>query len=262
METLINYDLHTHTVYSHGKGTIEQNAEAAKSKGLCGIAITDHGFSHPAFGMRRRKLDQMKRECLAAEEKFGIEVKLGIESNLRGECGTIDVKESDYPKLDVILAGIHRFIIYNSTRDINRLLFQNLFCSAFKCKPSQKLIDYNTHCYVNAIKNNPIDVITHVGFMCFCDPVEVAKVCADYGTYFEINTKKVHLSDEEWRKVIETDVKFVVDSDAHSVSRIGDDKLARELFERVDFPMDRIMNIDGRVPDMRFARYKKEHGIE
>ena len=52
----INYDLHTHTIYSHGKGTIEENAQAAKEKGLEGIAITDHGFSHPAFGMKRKKL--------------------------------------------------------------------------------------------------------------------------------------------------------------------------------------------------------------
>ena len=49
----INFDLHTHTVYSHGKGTIAENAATAKEKGLYGIGITDHGFSHPAFGMRR-----------------------------------------------------------------------------------------------------------------------------------------------------------------------------------------------------------------
>ena len=39
----INYDLHTHTIYSHGKGTIEENAQAAKEKGLEGIAITGKG---------------------------------------------------------------------------------------------------------------------------------------------------------------------------------------------------------------------------
>lgn len=50
----INFDLHTHTVYSHGKGTIAENAKSAAEKGLYGIGITDHGFSHPAFGMRRK----------------------------------------------------------------------------------------------------------------------------------------------------------------------------------------------------------------
>ena len=82
----ITFDLHTHTVYSHGKGTVEENAVSAKEKGLYGIGITDHGFSHPAFGMRRKKLDQMRADCIAAEEKTGEKILLGIESNLRGEC--------------------------------------------------------------------------------------------------------------------------------------------------------------------------------
>ena len=56
----INFDLHTHTTYSHGTGSILDNAVSAKEKGLYGIAITDHGFSHPAFGMRRKYLDKMR----------------------------------------------------------------------------------------------------------------------------------------------------------------------------------------------------------
>lgn len=57
-------------------------------------------------------------------------------------------------------------------------------------------------------------------------------------------------------------MKFVVDSDAHSVDRIGDNKLFLETAKRVDFPLDRIMNIDGRTPELRFRNFKKEHGIE
>ncbi len=258
----INFDLHTHTVYSHGKGTIAENAATAKEKGLYGIGITDHGFSHPAFGMRRKKLGQMRADCTAAEKEYGVKVLLGIESNLRGECGSIDVEESDYPKLDLILAGVHRFIFYKSFGDFAHLLCGNVFRSVLKSAPSERLVKYNTRCYVNAVKYNPIDVLTHVGYLCFTDPVEVAKVCADYGTYIEINTKKTHMTDEQWRKVIDTGVRFVIDSDAHTTDRIGDVALAEELFRRVDFPLDRIDNIDGRLPDLRFARYKKEHGIE
>ena len=36
------YDHHTHTVYSHGKGSIEDNVKVALSKGLKSVAITDH----------------------------------------------------------------------------------------------------------------------------------------------------------------------------------------------------------------------------
>ena len=257
----ITLDLHTHTVFSHGKGTIEENARAAKQKGLYGIAITDHGFSHPAFGMRRKRVPVMRALTSVAEEQNGVKVLLGIESNIRGVDGTIDVEERDYASLDVVLAGVHKFIFYKTPGDFARLLLKNMLHDTFKMKPTDKLIKYNTACYVNAIKKNPIDVVTHVGYGCCCDAVEVAKAAADYGTLMEISAKKTHLSDEEWRRVIATGVNFVVNSDAHSTDRIGDATLVEDLFKRVNFPMERIMNIDGRIPKLRFAEYKKEKGI-
>ncbi|WDC83585.1 PHP domain-containing protein [Caloramator sp. mosi_1] len=39
-------DYHTHTIYSHGKGTIEDNVKAAINKGLKEIVISDHGPGH------------------------------------------------------------------------------------------------------------------------------------------------------------------------------------------------------------------------
>ena len=258
----INLDLHTHTVYSHGKGTIEENAVSAKEKGLYGIAISDHGFSHPAFGMRRSKVERMREECKLAQEKTGVKVLLGIESNIRGREGIIDVLPSDYPSLDVVMAGVHKFIWYSSFHDFRNLLWSNYWNDTFKSKPSEKLVKYNTECYVNALKNNPIDVLTHIGYGCPCNAEEVAKVARDYGTAIEINTKKTHLTDEEWQKVIDTGVNFVINSDAHSVDRIGDTALAEELFSRVKFPKERILNIDGNIPTLRFAEYKKARGIE
>lgn len=252
----LNYDFHTHTTYSHGKGSILDNAVSAKEKGLKGITISDHGFSHPAFGMKRKKLDKMKADCENAEKETGIKVKLGIESNLLGISGKIDVKEKDYEKLDMILAGVHRFILYDGIKEWFKLFGSNFCTNAFKKQASASLIKRNTEVYINAIKNNPIDILTHVNYLVFADAVEVAKACADYGTYFEINTKKVHLSDEEWLKVIDTNVNFVIDSDAHTPSRVGDTKLADELFERIDFPLNRIKNINDNELEFRFKNFK------
>lgn len=252
----LNYDFHTHTTYSHGKGSILDNAVSAKEKGLKGITISDHGFSHPAFGMKRKKLDKMKADCENAEKETGIKVKLGIESNLLGISGKIDVKEKDYEKLDMILAGVHRFILYDGIKEWFKLFGSNFCTNAFKKQASASLIKRNTEVYINAIKNNPIDILTHVNYLVFADAVEVAKVCADYGTYFEINTKKIHLSDEEWLKVIDTNVNFVIDSDAHTPSRVGDTRLADELFERIDFPLDRIKNINDNELEFRFKSFK------
>ncbi len=256
---MINFDFHTHTKYSHGKGSVFENAQSAKEKGLWGIAISDHGFSHPAFGMRRKKIAQMRKDCDEAQKQTGITCLLGIESNILGLSGMTDVKEQDYEKLDVFLAGIHRFVTYDRASDYFNLFGGNLFASVLKSSPSKKLVENTTKAYINAIKNNPIDILTHLNFCCFSDAVEVAKCLADYGTYLEINTKKVHLSDEEWQNVIDkTSVNFVIDSDAHSPDRIGDDKLAQELFLRIKFPESRIHNVNGKTPTLRFKQFKEK----
>ncbi len=57
----MTYDHHTHTVYSHGKGTIEDNVRAA-AKGLTSIAITDHGPGHLTYGIKMEKIPEMKAE--------------------------------------------------------------------------------------------------------------------------------------------------------------------------------------------------------
>lgn len=256
---MIDYDFHTHTVYSHGSGTIADNATAAKEKGLKGIAITDHGFNHPAYGMRRKKLSEMRMNCDLAEKQMGVKVWLGIEANIIGTDGGTDVKPSDYESLDVFLAGVHRFVILDSFKDYFGYFAANFFTSAFKGKPSDALVKRTTKAYINAIKNNPLDILTHLNYCCFADALEVAKCLADYGTYLEINTKKVHLTDEEWQNIVDkTDVRFVIDSDAHSPDRVGDTKLADELFTRVHIPENRIDNLGGNTPRMRFAEYKRE----
>lgn len=256
---MIDYDFHTHTVYSHGTGSIMENALVAKNKGIKLIGITDHGFNHPCYRVKRKYLPQMKEECAGAYGQTGVKVLLGIEANIIGISGATDVKKSDYEYLDLYLAGIHRFVKCDKFSDYFKLLGANMFANAFRVKPPKSLVRDCTAAYVNAIKNNPIDIVTHVNFCCFADAVEVSRCCEDYGTYFEINTKKTHLSDEEWQNVIDkTNVGFVVDSDAHSPDRVGDTLLADELMKRVKFPENRIFNMYGNVPDLRYTRFKKE----
>ena len=65
------------------------------------------------------------------------------------------------------------------------------------------------------------------------------------------------MTDEELFAVVQTGVRFVIDSDAHSPGRVGDTALVEEQLVRVAVPRERIDNIDGRLPSFRFAEYKK-----
>ncbi len=255
---ILTGDYHTHTPYSHGKNTVDENVAQAKEMGLKTIAISDHGFSHVVFGLARKELKEYRAECEAAAKKYGVNVLVGTESNIRGVEGGADLTEKDYENFDVYLCGNHVFIWYNTFRDWWNYGISNYFLNCVHGKFSQKRIDQNTKAYINVIKKNPIDILTHINYLCPSNALEVAKCAADNGTYIELNSKKVHLTDEELSDIVaKTSVRFVVNSDAHTASRVGDTQLVAEQLARINFPMERIDNIDGRTPTFRFAEYKK-----
>jgi putative hydrolase len=254
---ILTGDYHTHTPYSHGKNTVGENAAQAKLIGLKQIGIADHGFAHTAFGVRRKDIPAYRADCENAQKEYGIEVLVGIEANILGEDGRTDLREEDFENFDIYLCGKHVCVAYGKTGD-----FFGYGCGNFLADkliaPSKKLIKRNTKAYINTIKNNPVDVITHLGYKCPADVVEVAKCAADYGTYIELNSKKQHLTDEELMQIVDkTDARFVIDSDAHERERVGDTRLVEEQLARLNFPMERIDNIDGRTPVFRFAEFKK-----
>ncbi len=255
---ILTTDYHTHTIFSHGKGTILDNVKVAKEKGLKEIAITDHGYAHHAFGIKQKKIPLMEKLCKEAEEETGVKVHLGVESNILGLSGKTDMRKEDYEHMDMYLAGIHKFVLYDKFKEWFKLYGANVIARKITHKPSKALIRRDTEIYINAIKNNPIDILAHPCYCFFADAVEVAKCCRDYGTLFEIDARKVHLTDEEWLKVADTGVNFVIDSDAHRPLDVGKLTCAEEMIKRTGFPTDKILNIDGRTPtNLRFSEFKK-----
>ncbi len=256
---ILTGDYHTHTIFSHGKGNIIDNALQAKKMGIKELGISDHGFAHPAFGLRKRKLSKMRELCDEATKETGVKVLLGIESNIIGTGGYTDLKPDRYEYFDIFLAGIHKLVMFKPLSMFS-LGIPDLAFATFKAKNVPKsLIRTNTKTFINVIKNNPVDIITHLNYCCYADAVEVAKVAADYGTYIELNSKKVHLTDEEIFKMLETGVKFIVSSDAHSPERVGEISLVNQLQERIKIPEDRILNVNGKTPEFRFKAFKEKN---
>ena len=127
----------------------------------------------------------------------------------------------------------------------------------FHCKPTTALIKRNTQVYINAIKNNPIDVLAHPCYEVKGDAVEIAKCCRDYGTLFEIDARKTQLTDDEWVKVFETGVNFIINSDAHISTKVGQVESVFNLVKRLNLNQDQIVNINGKIPNLtRFKEFK------
>ena len=256
----ITSDYHTHTIFSHGKGDVVDNALVAKEKGLKAVGISDHGFNHPAFGLSKNKISPLKDRIKTAKEQTGIDVLMGIESNVIGTDGRVDLSLARYDDFDLFIAGVHKFVAYKFNSVFN-LALPSLFNAYFnRKKVSKRLIDTTTKTYINVIKNNPVDIISHINFCCYSNAVEVAKCASDYGTFIELNSKKSHLTDDEINDILaKTSANFIINSDAHSPNRVGDFSLSMSIVDRLQIPENRIANAN-KMPNFRFARYKSEAG--
>lgn len=234
-------DYHTHTIYSHGKGTIMENAIVAKQKGLNEIAITDHGFSHKLFGVNRKNLDKMREDCILATEKTGVKVLLGIEANFISSEGDVDIIPSDLEALDIILCGYHKTAKATSLKEQLKYFVPNnngIFL------PGKKTIQKNTLAVIKAIEKYPIAVITHLGVGNPVDVKEVASVAKSLGVKIELNGKRIAFSQKDIEDMIEMQTEFIINSDAHSSSKVGECNKGTNLALKYNIPNELICNMD------------------
>lgn len=238
-------DYHTHTRYSrrgHGKGTILENASVALNKGLKQIAITDHGFNHEVYGVRRKDIPYVKEDILNAKEVTGVDILLGVEANLISNDGKIDVVEQDFEFLDILLMGHHKLVKMDSFKDRIQLGYANIFGSPYK--PSEERLNRNTTAFLKALDKYPIDVITHLNYGCPTNTLAVARMAREKGTLIELNGKRINFTDRELEVMASEGVKFIVNSDAHSPMRVGECNNAMNTIFRLGLPLSQIVNID------------------
>ncbi len=232
-------DYHTHTIYSDGKGTIEQNVQSAIEKGLEVIGISDHGYKHMGFGVKYENFEKMRYEVDLMKEKYPqIEILLGVECNILDDRGNIDLDDKIVKYFDYVMAGYHFGSMPTSLLRGIRNHFNNYF------KPLKSFeVDYNTRALVNTMKNNDIFVLTHPGDKGDVDIIEVAKVSLETKTYMEINSHHKNLSVEQLNLIKDMDVKYILGSDAHSPHDVGNFSSALERVFLAGIDIDKIANV-------------------
>lgn len=235
-------DYHTHSPYSHGTGTIMENALAAKKKGLKEIAITDHGFGHQLYGVKRKQFDIMRKECTEAEKATGIKVYLGMEANFISNDGTLDVTQEEINKMDILLVGQHNFVKAKTIKDKFSLFWRNIISPIFPI--SEKKIQQNTQVYLNALEKYHINIFTHLNYGMKVDTLKVALAARDKGTLIELNGKRIVFTDQEMLDMAKNNVKFIIDSDAHSADRVGETNHAINLITKLNIPKELVVNLD------------------
>jgi DNA polymerase (family 10) len=194
-------DLHTHTDLTDGVASLEQMAAAALRRGYEYYAVTDHA---PDLIMQRMTDEKMlaQRDRVRALDA-GLELLHGTELNI-GPDGSVDWDAGFLAGFDICVASVH---------------------SHFE-QPRAEM----TRRFITACENPHVNVIGHptTRRMGKRPPVEVDfgelfRACARTGTALEINAspQRLDLPSDHIRAARDAGVKFAIDSDAHSVSDLG-----------------------------------------
>ncbi|HHX25068.1 MAG TPA: phosphatase [Firmicutes bacterium] len=235
-------DLHTHTVASgHAYCSVNEMVQAAADIGLEMIAITDHGPNMPGgphlyyFGNLR----------VVPPVIAGVQVLKGIEANIVGPSGELDLPDFMLAKLDIVFAGFHTHTGYDDSG-----------------------ISKNTQALIGALENPYVDGVVHPGNPIYpVDIKEVVSAAKDLGKLIEINNASLTVtrldSMENCIKFVESaaeyGAKVVIGSDAHHTSLVGTFDNAIKLVTSVGLKSELVLNTDiSKITEFLCSRRKDD----
>src|SRR6478752_1497293 len=194
-------DLHTHTDLTDGVASLETMADAARRRGYEYYAITDHA---PDLIMQRMTDEKMlaQRDRVRALDTT-MELLHGTELNI-GPDGSVDWDAGFLEGFDICVASVH------SHFEQSRAEMTRRFLAACE-NPHVNVIGHPTTRRMG--KRPPVEV----------DFGELFRACARTGTALEINAspQRLDLPSDHIRAARDAGVRFAIDSDAHSVSDLG-----------------------------------------
>ncbi len=216
----IRGDLHSHTTASDGQATIEQMAQAAKSRGYEFLAITDHSKSQIiANGLPAdRLLKHVKEIHRVSDQMKGITLLAGCEVDILAD-GRLDFEDAILAELDFVVASPHIALKQDAAKATDRIL--------------------------RAIENRYVNVIGHpTGRIIFgreglpLNFARIFKAAADTGTALEINAAfpRLDLNDANAHGALAAGVKLSINTDAHSVDGFNEMQFGIYVAQRLGHP--------------------------
>jgi putative hydrolase len=221
-------DLHTHTVSSgHAYSTLKENIEEAALKGLMILGTSDHAMSMPGspnqFFFENYKVIR--------DHLMGVRILRGIEANIIGLDGKIDVDEKIISNLDYVIASFHSHCVESGT------------------------VEENTSAIIRAMQNPYINIIGHPDDERYkIDYHSVVENAKKYRVALELNNSSL-LSNTarkncrnnamemlHYAKKIEADI--IMGSDSHIFYDVGRFDEAIALLKEIDFPEKLVINFD------------------
>jgi DNA polymerase (family 10) len=213
-------DLHVHTDWSDGRGTLEEMVGAALTLGRRYVAVCDH-----ARRLRDGRLERQTEEIAALRERLpGIQILAGIEVDIRVD-GSLDMPDEVLAARDWVIASVHAGFDQPRDRLTGRIL------TAME-NPHVDCIGHPTNRKIN--RRLPSDV----------DFERLLEGAVTTGAFLEINAQpdRLDLTDTHARAAAEAGVKIVVSTDAHRVGELANLELGVAQARRGWLRKEQIVN--------------------
>jgi putative hydrolase len=252
-------DYHTHTRFSHGRGSIAENVEAAARAGLTEVGICDHGPALLFIGLRSEdRLAEMRRQVEEAQARHpSIRVLLGLEANVVSPEGDLDVSDAALAALDILLVGLHPQIRPSRWQGAWPLVWNNALAwvagrlavggraaagEGWGARMIAEARRINTRALVRAVERYPVLAVTHAGLKMDVDMEELARACARRGTAIEINSLHGYPREADLEVALRCGARFIISSDAHDPGRVGYLRAGLERARRAGIPPHLVLN--------------------
>lgn len=196
-------DLHTHSTYSDGVGTMEEMIDAASKRGYEYFAITDHGGSTHVRSVRPELIPRQSEELSRLRIRYpGMRILHGVEMDI-GIDGELIFPDASLATFDLVIASIHDHFelpAHEMTRRIIRAI-------------EHPLVNIVAHPTARRIGKRP-----GVSF----DLDQVFAAAAANHVALEVNStpSRLDLRDDHIRHAKSFGCRFVIDTDAHGPSRL------------------------------------------
>lgn len=242
-------DYHIHTRASDGQGHVADKFACASARGLKEIAVADHGYGAIIFHQTDKKFAAEKRDVERANEIGSVKVYQSIEATPLNEAGDLDVPDATIAQCDILHVGFHRLLQWKHVKRCPRYFVINGWGSRW-AHNEEELVEFNTRAYLNVLDRYPVDVICHLNHRARVDVRKVCMRAAEDGVYIELNEKHIETMEDCIDTVLGTGVNFILGSDAHRTSDVGNFTRVKTFIERHNVPPERICGA-GLTPQFR-----------
>lgn len=235
-------DYHTHTKYSDGRGTLEENVLAARALGLEQIGISDHGPNNIGTGVENSETYlRIKQEAARVNGKYqDIDVLVSTEADVISINGKLDVSNDIIKELDYLIIGLHPYIVPDRFSDLSFVIENQL--SKISQSVKEKIRNVNTKALIGALESYDVKFVSHPGLGMEVNLRELARACSQNQTALEINTGHHYQTVESILEAEKEGASFVINSDAHFPQTVGRLDIGLELAAKAKLPPEKVIN--------------------